>query len=454
MSKNSRIAALVCVMVLATSIMAGAASIEEQRNSIMDSLKSLDSRIAAAKSKKQTVQVRKLQRQKAAAVKRLNSLKEKKAVKTGEPMVEEGTKDEVTVEDVREDMNKAIADLKGQLDSVKKDNNDAKVSGEIRFGWTKALENVTNSPNAFDVSRAYVTIRKKLAGDAAARVTLDVSRISASSTFTGNPTTTKGTVSTSVSPQNLFDYIKYAYVDIPVSIPAPLQVIPFSLTAKLGLQHNMWIDWADKQWELAWMMKQFDDNEGIMSSADFGLGATGKFTLPYLNEIEYHAVLMNGGGYKVTESDTAKDIGLRLNTTLYKDDNIGTVTGGGYINSKAGILNTRSTNTKQAAVLVGIDNEHFGKAYAEYMKGTKVNGYSIGGYIFPAKDIAPLALVARYDNYDPDTTATSSNDRVKTLVGLLYEHSKDVKLAMDIQTSQSGSAAAQKTGYLHSVVYF
>ena len=340
--------------------------------------------------------------------------------------------------ELREDMNKAIAELKGQLDKVKSDNSDAKVSGEIRFAWTKGISNVTTKNN-FDISRAYVTVRKNLAGGASARVTLDVSRLT--------PTTT--------SPQALFDYIKYAYVDVPVAIPSYLQVVPFSMTAKLGLQHNMWIDWADKAWDNAWVMKQFDDNESIMSSADFGLGATGKFTLPYMNEIEYHATLMNGGGYKVAESDSAKDIGLRLNTTLYQDDNLGKVIAGGYVNSKAGILNTGSANTKQAALLVAIDNENYGKAYAEYMKGTKINGYSVGGFIFPmTKSVVPVALVARFDNYDPNNTVSTSNDVARSLIGAIYEYSKDVKFALDLQTYKSGSSAEQKTAYLHSVIYY
>jgi len=347
------------------------------------------------------------------------------------------TDNEYSVADVREDMNKAIAELKGQVDSVKKDNSDAKVSGEIRFAWTKNVANTTTKNN-FDISRAYLTVKKNLAGGAMARVTLDVSRIS--------PTTN--------SPQTLFDYIKYAYVDIPVNVPASLQVIPFSMTAKLGLQHNMWIDWADKAWENAWIMKQFDDNESIMSSADFGIGATGKFTVPSLPEIEYHATLLNGSGYKAQETDSAKDLGLRLNTTLYQDDVVGKVIAGGYVNSKAGIFNSGSTNTKQAGVLFALENEQYGKVYAEYMKGTKINGYSIGGFIYPSKEIAPIALVARYDNYDPDNTVSSSNDRVRSLIGAIYEYSKDVKLALDLQTYKSGSSAEQKTAYLHSVVYF
>jgi len=359
-----------------------------------------------------------------------------------------------SVADVREDMNKALADLKGQLDTVKKDNSDVKVSGELRIAYTKNVENTTTKNN-FDVTRAYLTFKKKLGWDAAVRVTLDVARLAATSAFTGTSTPKPtGTVSTTMSTSVLSDYIKYAYVDLPVNIPASLQVIPVTLTGKIGLQHNMWIDWADKIWENAYIMKQFDDNEGIMSSADFGLGATGKFTVPYLPEIEYHATVFNGTGYKSAETNSDKDIAVRLNSNVYADDNIGTVILGGYLNSKNGLDNTQTLNTKQAGVLAALKNDTYGTAYVEYVKGTKINGYSLGGFVYPAPSILPgVGLVARVDNYDPDTTA-SNNEIKRSLIGSFYKFGEDVRLALDLQTSQTGNAAIQKTAYLHTVVTF
>ncbi|MFA5098184.1 MAG: hypothetical protein WC490_06140 [Candidatus Margulisiibacteriota bacterium] len=427
--KESRILiAALLMLALVLPLTAFARTLEEEKQAVRDYLKVVDAKIVNFRNQGNVVKMKQMQSEKQATLKRWEALK---------AQMEGSSEETVSDSDLKEDLNLALAQLKGQIDKVASDNNDAKVSGEIRFAWTKGMQNVSTKNN-FDISRAYVTVKKNLAGGAMARMTLDVSRISPSTN----------------SPQTLFDYIKYAYVDIPVNVPAALQVIPFSMTAKLGLQHNMWIDWADKAWDNAWMMKQFDDNESVMSSADFGLGAAGKFTLPYLSEIEYHATLMNGGGYKAAESDSAKDIGIRLNTTLFKDDNIGTVIAGGYINSKAGIINSGQNNTKQAAILLGFQNDQYGKGYIEYLKGTKINGYSIGGYVFPAKSVVPVALVARYDNYDPDTTVTSSNDRVRSLIGAMYEYSKDIKLALDLQTYKSGSSAEQKTAYLHSVIYY
>ncbi|MEK7153255.1 MAG: hypothetical protein AAB834_04865, partial [Patescibacteria group bacterium] len=214
------------------------------------------------------------------------------------------------------------------------------------------------------------------------------------------------------------------------------------------------IDWADKIWENAYIMKQFDDNEGIMSSADFGLGAAGKFTLFSLPEIEYHATVFNGTGYKATETNSDKDIALRLNTNLYSDENIGTVVAGTYLNMKNALFNT-AAQTKQAALLLAFKNETYGNVYAEYMKGTKINGLSIGGFVYPVPSILPgVGLVARVDSYDPNNTVTTSNDISRSLIGAFYNWGKDVKIAADLQTSKTGSGAETKIAYMHAVVTF
>ncbi len=324
----------------------------------------------------------------------------------------------------------SFSELKDRVESLKRENDDAKLSGEIRFSWTKNVEN-TSIKNNFDITRAYLTVKKKLDRGASARVTLDVSRLSPSST----------------TPQSLFDYLKYAYVELPIDVP-------FSFNAKIGLQQTVWIDWAEKIWGNPYIMKQYEDNEGIMPSSDFGIGAIGRISLPNVPGIEYHATVLNGGGYKVAESDSAKDIAVRFNSEVYSSDSVGRIVVGGYINSKAGIFNSGSINTKQAGVLLGLINRYYGNAYIEYMRGTNSNGCSIGGFVCPAPQTLPgVCLLARVDNYDPDTTS-GNNEIKRTLVGTSYDWGRDVRMALDLQTYQQGSNAIQKTAYLHTVIYF
>src|SRR3989339_794884 len=116
-----------------------------------------------------------------------------------------------------------------------------KVGATIYFRWQKYLQNGGSAVNNFDLDRAYIDFRKEMDKGATGRLTLDISRIPGA------------------SKQNLFDYIKYAYVEMPLGMT----------NLKLGLQQTVWIDWADKLLNLRWIAKSLIDNEGVMSSADF-----------------------------------------------------------------------------------------------------------------------------------------------------------------------------------------
>lgn len=335
--------------------------------------------------------------------------------------------------DLREDMNKALAELKGATDKVKSDNSDAKVGGVIFFRWQKYLSNGGTTPNNFDVERAYLDFKKKLAGDSSVRVTLDVRRLSNSS-----PTS---------STQNLFDYLKYAYYETPVPIPGYLKPVPLDLTAKIGLQHTCWIDWADKMLNLRFIAKSLLDNEGVMSSSDFGVGAIGKFTLPGMPETEYHATLLNGSGYSAAETDKKKDLGLRLNSTVYDGAEMGKVILGVFGNIKGVYTDDLDGTTRQLSGMLGYKQD-LGTAYVEYLYGTGISGYSLGGIV----TVLPgTNLFARLDQYDPNRSR--SNDQInRSFYGATYDWNKDIKLAADIQSSQTGSGSTTNIFYLHSQV--
>ncbi|MFA5035410.1 MAG: hypothetical protein WC500_06500, partial [Candidatus Margulisiibacteriota bacterium] len=125
--------------------------------------------------------------------------------------------------DLKEELNGAVKNLKVQLDGVKSDNGDAKVGSVVFFQWQKYTQNAgASNYNNFDVTRAYLDFKKKLDGGASARVTLDVRRLD---------TTAVGGTDPNKKTQNLFDYLKYAYIEKPVPVPTMLQPIPYTLTA-------------------------------------------------------------------------------------------------------------------------------------------------------------------------------------------------------------------------------
>ena len=364
------------------------------------------------------------------------------------------------VSDVREEMNSSIADLKGQLDTVKQDNSDAKVSGVIFFAYSKPLSGVkAGTYNAFDLTRAYVNFKEKLSDDASMRITLDAARLTASSTFTGSPTTTKGSVTTTPA-QNLLDYVKYAYVEMPIKIPSVLKVIPYSLTAKVGLQQTAWIDYDEGIQGTRYIMKTLLDNEGVMTSADFGVGATGAFTLPYLPEVQYIATLTNGAGYKSAETNPAKDLGIRLNSTVYSNDSIGNVAVAALLSMKDQFENV-TTNTHQGALEVSLTNKDYGNAFAEYVKGTlgnpqlPIQGTSIGCLVYPSPSMLPgVAVVAREDYYDSNTSSSGSTVINRTLYGMSYDYGKNIKFAVDVQNTTTGGGTTSSMLYVNNQVLF
>lgn len=455
MSNKLRIAMMICLMLASSSAGVFARSLDEEKQAVRDYLKVLDSKIVNYRTQGNAEKVRSLQSEKRSVLARWEGLKDSMPAAAGDDVYIPASQNTVksgdvdldisgsSVEDVREDMNKAIAELKGQLDSVKKDNGDAKVGGTIRAQWTKGLDNNTSVPyNSFDVTRAYLDFRKKIGAGASARITLDVDRISAAGS----------------SRQNLFDYIKYAYVDLPVDIPSSMQVIPFSLTAKFGLQHTCWIDWSGKIWRFENIRSTFADahKNSITSSADFGLGAAGAFTLPMMPEIQYHATLLNGTGYRSAETNSDKDLAMRLNANVYSGD-IGTVVLGGYIGQRHSLFNTGNAKTTQSGFLAALTNADYGNVYFEYQNDQRSNkpvtGYSIGGFIYPAKAIVPAGLLARYDMYNNDTTK-ANNEAKTTVIGAFYDWGKDVTMSLDITSSQTGTSAEKKVAALRSEIKF
>ena len=369
----------------------------------------------------------------------------KSAVDKTEPSKTEIDEDKDNTSDLREDVNAAVKDLKNQIESVKSDNSDAKVSGVIYMDYGAPLNNgISQKGLGFDITRAYVNFKEKLGSDASVRITLDAARFAANTT-----TGVIGSAATATSAAPLLDFLKYAYVEMPL----------MGMTARLGLQQTAWIDYDESVWNNRYIMKTLLDNEGVMSSSDFGIGATGLFTLPYMPEVQYMATLTNGAGYKSSETNDAKDIGVRLNSTVYSDDNIGKLTLAALLNMKDQLVPT-TTNSHQAAAEVSFSNSDYGTAYAEYVKGNlsalPIEGSSVGGYLYPMPSMLPgVALIARADRYNSNTSKTDgSTVTLKTLYGVSYDYGKNIKFAIDEQTSQTGSAAVANIMYLNTQVTF
>ncbi len=313
--------------------------------------------------------------------------------------------------------------------------------GTIRFDWKKPLNYVPSQPyNSFDISRAYLDFRSRLDAGASVRLTLDVARIPGASS------------------QSLYDHLKYAYVDLPVDFASSTQAVPFSLTAKIGLQHTCWIDWSGKIWRFENVLKAYSDinKNSISSSADFGLGAAGSFVLPSMQKIEYHATVLNGQGYAAAENNSAKDVALRINSEIPASD-IGTLVLGGYIGVKNGLFTAGSIASTQSGFLIGLKQPGRGNIYFEYLNDQKdnkpVNGFSLGGFLYPSKEAMPAGILARYDIYDTDT-AVENNETKTTVLGVFYDWGENLTMSADLTTTQTMPGAEQKVAALRSEIRF
>ena len=105
-----------------------------------------------------------------------------------------------------------------------------------------------------------------------------------------------------------------------------------------------------------------------------------------------------------------------------------------------------SSSTKQAGLGLGYQHD-LGKVFCEYLKGSKsaksIMGYSVGGVFNIGGmwgNFNGYNLFARADYYDPNANVNNDENK-KTYYGATYDWTKDLKLALDIQNSQTGNGA-------------
>lgn len=151
----------------------------------------------------------------------------------------------------------------------------------------------------------------------------------------------------------------------------------------------------------------------VTSTADFGVGAKGKFT-----NGDYHVLLSNGTGYGAVESSHKKEFQTRVSVmpgrtvrlSFYGD--AGGEAGLKYISY--GILVNRP-----------VGNFSWGASYMANRKNTTAGGtvtkrqlYSLySSYDFPK---SRWSIFGRYDNYDPAKSASGDNQTL-SLFGIAYK---------------------------------
>lgn len=285
--------------------------------------------------------------------------------------------------------------------------------------------------NNFDVTRAYVNILGKFDHGVQTRITTDVDGRKAAS-------------------NQLTIRLKYAFVGWTPE--------GSSLTFKTGLFTTPWIDYEEALYGYRMQGTTIYDRNGFFPSSDFGFGADGSWNGDAVN---MQVGIFDGEGYSNAPGDPGKDLEGRVSIRLAKTDvsskvgglrltafgQVGQATGGGSRNRFIGMLSYKSKAFTLAAEY-GMRQDSTG-AKTPSQKGAAFGAYGI--YNIPNSQVA---LLLRYDSFDPNTDSTSTamnttanaavNTTSRIIAGVSYTISKNlmVMLDADIASLQNGGGNA------------
>ena len=298
-----------------------------------------------------------------------------------------------TKEEVRKDM------AEGKVETLPKWLQKLSVDGVI---YADYFYNLTQgaapaSIDAFELTRLYLTVREQVSDRVKIRATLEGS---------------EGTAANAL-------WIKYAY--------AEYSDIFRGSNVRMGVIQTPWISYEeDNLWKNRFMAKVMVDNEGIMNSADVGVGISGNIAGKLIN---YDATVMNGEGYKTPEVSQYKDFAARESVRItdawkvhaYEQAGWAGLTGTLRNRDIVGFSYQPGDLNVVAYYLAGQDASVFKSGYSAYVI------YNIN------KIISGLSVVARYDFYDPDTNV-SNNSWHRIIAGFVFPVSAGVMGGIDVQT--------------------
>ncbi len=281
---------------------------------------------------------------------------------------------------------------------------DIKVKGKIYGNWAMSLDDDADNYNAFNVTRAYVTVKSDINESFATRVTTDIGLVK-------NSDDTK-----------LRSFLKYAYLEW----KNPLD----GLKIRFGAAGTGLVGHHDKFMNRRWVEKSFTDRTKILSSSDFGIHAMGKHADGMFT---YQASIMNGEGYGKVEDSKDKTAQLRLTVDPLS---------GGEMSLPISAFVSYGLGSEEtdlvAAATVGFDFE-YGKAWGEFVMPTQgdIKGMGYMATLLPKiGDIGSLML--RFDAYDPNTDV-DHDETTKLYAGFTRDFAKKVNAGLFYERETSTS---------------
>ena len=317
------------------------------------------------------------------------------------------------------------------------------------------------SSNRFDLERAYLTARAKVADRTSIRLTGDVYRPAAGASYTMRAK---------------YAYGQYEYwTDRRGPMGANAQ-------ARIGMQPTLIIDQAEQYWP-RYIAQSVHERAGFFSSADLGVSTT----LAFANGSELFAMVSNGSGYTQGENDRFKDWSLRLTLAPF-----GRTNGGGFIIApwlykgarQSAIVGAEGRTKDRAGVFAGLRTAviavggDFAVATNENESGTADNlttSDERGRVLSAFALLKPLAMlraggstawgiVLRYDRIESDAAYVPSGgafpvqDGRFLVAGITRDVNNRLSWALDYQQQSPRGASAPaldlRTYNLHSAFWF
>jgi len=299
---------------------------------------------------------------------------------------------------------------------------DIKVSGKVFFDYSKVSTTGSDDTTGGNVSRTYISAKKKINDVWSAKVTIDQAF-------------DKDAITAKLKGNQVF--LKKAQLTGKFSD---------AIKVKLGMIGTPWIGYEDKLNGHRYISKSFVDTHGMASSADAGVGVFGKVDM-----FSYDIVSINGGGYGDTAKTAKTDIEARFGVKPIDGLTIDLGYRDGYKGGYAvGTTETKNTLT-QLLVTYGqkgdlsyrvganvisnkVDDQIANTTTTE--KGTElwawVRSDEFGGYI-------------RNESLDFDKTTKSKEKR--TVISLDYHAAKGtiISLVFDKITDHKGAAGDIKS---------
>ncbi len=324
--------------------------------------------------------------------------------------------------------------------------------------------------NKFDIERAYLTFRMPAGEHLSIRVTADVFQ----QTSSASDSFYKGWVIRA----------KYAYLEYKLH-----EGPGWSALVRGGLLQNVVIDQVESFWQ-RWIALSPIERAGFFSSSDAGVGILVSFP-GKLGEA--NATVVNGPGYTSRETDRFKDYAMRVTLTPFArvnqsvlrtlgvtgwiyDGSVGSAfadggpgqvatVGVGLPRSRAGVfvgvkdprlaagveIDTRRDGTETGANTLASPRVEFDSSGRLLAAFAIVKPFKLKS---PASTI-PLGLVARWDQFKPNTATSGYINSVIT--GLTWDLNKQSAISLDYQEQvphAGASSPSPKTYFVHVVASF